>query len=31
MEEAQMVEITALFVLVNLDRFNAAFVIGSAG
>jgi alkylhydroperoxidase family enzyme len=27
----QMVEITALLTLVNLDRFNAAFGIGSAG
>jgi AhpD family alkylhydroperoxidase len=30
-DEAQMVEITALLALVNLDRFNAAFRIGSAG
>ncbi|HEY1832482.1 MAG TPA: carboxymuconolactone decarboxylase family protein [Acidimicrobiales bacterium] len=30
-EEQQMVEITALLTLVNLDRFNAAFGIGSAG
>lgn len=29
--ERQMVEITALLTLVNLDRFNAAFGIGSAG
>jgi AhpD family alkylhydroperoxidase len=29
--EAQLVEITALLTLVNLDRFNAAFGIGSAG
>ena len=28
---AQLVEITALLTLVNLDRFNAAFGIGSAG
>ncbi len=27
----QLVEITALLALVNLDRFNAAFAIGSAG
>jgi hypothetical protein len=27
----QLVEITALLTLVNLDRFNAAFGIGSAG
>jgi AhpD family alkylhydroperoxidase len=27
----QLVEITALLTLVNLDRFNAAFAIGSAG
>ena len=26
-----MVEITALLTVVNLDRFNAAFGIGSAG
>jgi hypothetical protein len=26
-----MVELTALLTLVNLDRFNAAFEIGSAG
>ena len=29
--EKQMVEITALMTVVNLDRFNAAFGIGSAG
>ena len=29
--DEQMVEITALLTLVNLDRFNAAFGIGSAG
>jgi AhpD family alkylhydroperoxidase len=29
--ERQLVEITALLTLVNLDRFNAAFGIGSAG
>jgi AhpD family alkylhydroperoxidase len=29
--EKQLVEITALLTLVNLDRFNAAFAIGSAG
>jgi AhpD family alkylhydroperoxidase len=29
--DAQMVEITALLTVVNLDRFNAAFGIGSAG
>jgi alkylhydroperoxidase family enzyme len=29
--EEQLVEITALLTLVNLDRFNAAFRIGSAG
>jgi AhpD family alkylhydroperoxidase len=29
--DGQMVEITALLTLVNLDRFNAAFGIGSAG
>jgi alkylhydroperoxidase family enzyme len=29
--DAQLVEITALLTLVNLDRFNAAFGIGSAG
>jgi hypothetical protein len=27
----QIVELTALLILVNLDRFNAAFGIGSAG
>jgi hypothetical protein len=27
----QIVELTALLTLVNLDRFNAAFGIGSAG
>jgi hypothetical protein len=27
----QLVELTALLTLVNLDRFNAAFGIGSAG
>ncbi len=27
----QLVEITALLVVVNLDRFNAAFGIGAAG
>jgi alkylhydroperoxidase family enzyme len=30
-DDRQMVEITALLALVNLDRFNAAFRIGSAG
>jgi AhpD family alkylhydroperoxidase len=30
-DEEQMVEITALLTLVNLDRFNAAFGIGAAG
>ena len=30
-DERQLVEITALLTLVNLDRFNAAFGIGSAG
>jgi alkylhydroperoxidase family enzyme len=30
-DEKQLVEITALLTLVNLDRFNAAFGIGSAG
>jgi alkylhydroperoxidase family enzyme len=30
-DERQMVEITALLALVNIDRFNAAFGIGSAG
>jgi hypothetical protein len=29
--EAQLVEITALLTVVNLDRFNAAFGVGSAG
>src|ERR1700733_8387283 len=29
--DEQMVEITALLALVNLDRFNAAFAIGAAG
>ena len=29
--DEQLVEITALLTLVNLDRFNAAFGIGSAG
>jgi alkylhydroperoxidase family enzyme len=29
--DAQMVEITALLMVVNLDRFNAAFGVGSAG
>jgi len=29
--EEQLVEITALLTVVNLDRFNAAFRIGSAG
>jgi AhpD family alkylhydroperoxidase len=29
--DEQLVEITALITLVNLDRFNAAFGIGSAG
>jgi AhpD family alkylhydroperoxidase len=29
--DEQMVEITALLTVVNLDRFNAAFGIGSAG
>ena len=29
--EAQLVEITALLTLVNLNRFNAAFGVGSAG
>jgi 4-carboxymuconolactone decarboxylase len=29
--DKQLVEITALLTLVNLDRFNAAFGIGSAG
>ena len=30
-DEKQLVEITALLTVVNLDRFNAAFGIGSAG
>jgi len=30
-DERQIVEITALLALVNVDRFNAAFGIGSAG
>jgi alkylhydroperoxidase family enzyme len=30
-DERQLVEVTALLALVNLDRFNAAFGIGSAG
>jgi alkylhydroperoxidase family enzyme len=30
-DERQLVEITALLALTNLDRFNAAFGIGSAG
>ena len=29
--DEQMVEITALLMVVNLDRFNAAFAIGSSG
>ena len=29
--EVQLVEMTALLTVVNLDRFNAAFGIGSAG
>ncbi len=29
--DKQLVEITALMTLVNVDRFNAAFAIGSAG
>src|ERR1700752_3514985 len=29
--EAQLVEITALLTVVNLDRFNAAFGVGAAG
>ena len=29
--DKQLVELTALLTLVNLDRFNAAFAIGSAG
>ena len=30
-DDEQMVEITALLTVINLDRFNAAFRIGSAG
>jgi len=30
-DDRQLVEITALLTLVNLDRFNAAFGIGAAG
>ena len=30
-DDRQLVELTALLALVNLDRFNAAFGIGSAG
>jgi AhpD family alkylhydroperoxidase len=30
-DERQLVELTALLTLVNVDRFNAAFGIGSAG
>jgi hypothetical protein len=30
-DDRQLVEITALLTLVNVDRFNAAFGIGSAG
>jgi AhpD family alkylhydroperoxidase len=30
-DDRQLVEITALLTLVNVDRFNAAFAIGSAG
>lgn len=30
-DDSQIVEITALLAVVNLDRFNAAFGIGSAG
>jgi alkylhydroperoxidase family enzyme len=30
-DDRQLVEITALLALVNLDRFNAAFGVGSAG
>ena len=30
-DERQLAEITALLTLVNIDRFNAAFRIGSAG
>jgi hypothetical protein len=29
--EKQLVEITALLTVVNIDRFNAAFGVGSAG
>jgi hypothetical protein len=29
--DVQLVELTALLTVVNLDRFNAAFAIGSAG
>ena len=29
--DAQLVEITAMLTVVNLDRFNAAFGVGSAG
>jgi hypothetical protein len=29
--DEQIVEVTALLTVVNLDRFNAAFGIGSAG
>jgi hypothetical protein len=29
--DEQLVEITALLTIVNLDRFNAAFGIGAAG
>jgi hypothetical protein len=29
--DEQLVELTALLTVVNLDRFNAAFGIGSAG
>ena len=29
--DQQLVELTALLTLVNLDRFNAAFAIGAAG
>jgi alkylhydroperoxidase family enzyme len=29
--DEQLVEITALLTVVNLDRFNAAFRVGSAG
>jgi alkylhydroperoxidase family enzyme len=31
LSDEQLVEITALLTVVNLDRFNAAFGIGSAG